>query len=82
MAEFNADKAKFIQNLDGIKISESHFISEEGAKLYDYPSFWYDHGKGAHVLVVRLDNIYYLTQPTGTGKPYKGPIPYSVSSLK
>ena len=77
MAEPDTEKARYIQNRDGITVSDSHFISKEGAKLYGYPTFWYNHGDGAHVDVVRFEGQYYLTQPTG--KPYAGQIPYGKS---
>lgn len=79
MASLDTEKARYIQNRDGIAVSESHFISKEGAKLYGYPTSRYNHGDGGHVDVVRHEGQYYLTQTTGTGKPCRGPIPYGKS---
>lgn len=76
MAEFNAEKARYIQNSNGITVSDTHLISSEGAKLYGYPTFWKNNGKGGHVDVVMFEGEYYLTQSTGTGTPPKGPVRY------
>lgn len=79
MADLDTNKAQYIQNRAGIEVSGTHFISREGAKLYDYPTFWKNNGKGGHIDVVKFEGEYYLTQPTGTGKPCRGPIPYGIS---
>lgn len=78
MANLDTDKARYVQNRDGITVSDSHFISKEGAKLYGYPTFWYNNGKGGRVDVIRHEGQYYLTQTTI--KPYADPIPYGKSS--
>ena len=75
--EFDSKKARYIQNTGGIDVSETHFISREGAKLHDYPTFWYNNGMGSHYDVVKFRGGYYLTQTTI--KPYPEPIPYGIS---
>jgi hypothetical protein len=73
----NEEKAAYIQNRAGITICDTHFISREGAKCFNYPTYWYNNGKGGHIDVVKLEGIYYLTQTTI--KPYEDPIPYGRS---
>lgn len=79
MADFDTSKARYIENRGGIEVSSTHFISREGAKLYDYPTFWKNNGNGGHIDVVMFEGKYYLTQTTGTGKPCRGAIPYGIS---
>ncbi len=74
MPEVDNEKARYIENRDGITVSDTHFVSREGAKLFNYPTFWYNNGKGGHIDVVKLGKEYYFTQTTI--KPYSDPIPY------
>jgi hypothetical protein len=69
------DRAKFIKEKHGIVVSDTHFVSIEGAKTYDLPTFWASDGNGGHIPVVMLDNEYYLTQ--ATIMPHRAPIPYA-----
>ena len=78
MPDLDTEKTKWITNRCGISVSETHFISREGAKHYGYPAYWYNDGKGGHVGVVKFEGEYYLTQPTI--KPHPDPIPYGKSS--
>jgi len=77
MTKEGRETAKYIENREGITVSSSHFISREGAKLHDMPSYWLSDGKGGHIQVVKCENNFYLTQPTGTD--YEYPIPYAES---
>jgi len=77
MTEDEREKVRYIQNRDGITISETHFISQEGAKHHDMPAYWANDKKGSHIHVVKYGKEYYLTQVTMSN--YGRPIPYSVS---
>ena len=71
------EKAAYIQNRDGIAISKTHFISQEGAKHHDMPAYWASDGTGGHIMVIRHEGEFYLTQPTKSN--YALPIPYAQS---
>jgi len=77
MTKEGREKAKYIENREGIKVSTSHFISREGAKHHNMPTYWVSNGKGSHIQVIRYENEYYLTQPTASD--YRYPIPYAES---
>jgi len=77
MNEDQKKKARYIQNRDGITISDTHFISSEGAKHHNLPAYWANDTRGGHVHVIKYGNQYYLTQSTMSN--HGEPIPYSVS---
>lgn len=77
MTKEGRETARYIENREGITVSSSHFISREGAKFHDMPSYWLSDGKGGHIQVVKYDKEFFLTQPTGSD--YEYPIPYAES---
>ena len=77
MTDGEREKASYIQNRDGIAISDTHFISREGAKHHDMPTYWYADNGEKSIQVVRYEGEYFLTQPTKSN--YGKPIPYAVS---
>jgi len=70
-------KAEYVEDRHGIKVSKSHFISKEGARHFDIPTYWVDNGKGGHIGIAKYDGSFYLIQPTVS--PHREPIPYSHS---
>jgi len=77
MTKEGKEKARYIENREGIAISHTHFISREGAKHHDMPSYWVSDGSGVHIQVVKYEKEYFLTQTTMSD--YGHPIPYSQS---
>ena len=71
------DKAQYVEERHGIKVSRTHFLSKEGVKHFDYPVYWVNGGSGNHIGVAKYKGRHYLMQVTGS--PYEEPIPYTQS---
>jgi len=70
------DKREYLASC-GIIVSATHFMSIEGAKAHDYPSYYKPDGDGKHIQIVRYQGENYLSQPTKSD--YGLPIPYQIS---
>ena len=71
------NKAQHVKERHGIEVSETHFLSKEGVKHYNIPTYWVNDGQGGHIGVAKFRGNHYLMQPTGS--PYPEPIPYAES---